>query len=290
VSGAAAPLRLGTRGSPLALAQAALVAGAIGGPVELVAIRTSGDDGTAPGEDKRRWIDRIEDALRSGAIDLAVHSAKDVPGALAGGLEIAGAPERADARDALCGAASLAELPAGARVGTSSLRRAAQLRALRADLEVVPIAGNLDTRLERLDGGEFDAIVLACAGLERLGRPRGAPLDELVPAIGQGTLAIEARAGDDRVAQAVASLRHAPTERALEAERALARALDAGCHTPIGGHAVALPGGELELRAFVGLPDGSLWLRDVLTGRDPVALGEAVGARLRSLGAEAILA
>jgi len=289
VSPAAAPLKLGTRGSPLALAQAAQVAAAIDGPVELTTITTSGDGDEAPAEDKRRWVDRIEDALLAGAIDLAVHSAKDLPGTLAGGLTIAGAPQRADVRDVLCGAGSLEELPAGARVGTSSLRRAAQLRALREDIAIVPIAGNIDTRLALLEEDGIDAVVLARAGLERLGRALGAPLDELVPAAGQGTLAVEARVDDARVAAAIASLRHASTERELFAERALTGALGAGCHTPIGAHARSLPDGTLELRAFVGVLDGSLWLRDRLRGTDSVALGEAVAARLRSVGVEAIL-
>jgi hydroxymethylbilane synthase len=290
VSDAAAPLRLGTRGSPLALAQAGKVAEAIEGTVELIAIKTSGDSGAAPAEDKRRWIDRIEDALLAGAIDLAVHSAKDVPGELADGLEIAGSPERADPRDALCGASALDALPAGARIGTGSLRRQAQLLALREDLRLAPIAGNIDTRLRRLEEGEFDAIVLACAGLARLGRAEGTPLEDLVPAVGQGTLAIESRSGDERVARAIASLRHEPTERALAAERSLASALSADCHTPIGAHAVDLEGGDLELRAFVGRADGSMWVRDRLTGADPEGLGAALAARLRAVGVEEILA
>jgi hydroxymethylbilane synthase len=290
VSGDARPLKLGTRGSPLALAQAALVAAAIDGPVELTTIATSGDENKTPVEDKRRWVDRIEDALLAGTIDLAVHSAKDLPGTLADGLAIAGAPERGDVRDVLCGAASLRALPAGARVGTSSLRRAAQLRALREDIAIVPIAGNVDTRLRLLEEDGLDAIILARAGLQRLGRPLGAPLDELVPAAGQGTLAIEARAGDARVASAIGALRHAPTERELHTERALTSALGADCHTPIGAHAKSLRDSTLELRAFAGVLDGSRWVRDSLIGSDPAALGEAVAERLRSVGVEAILA
>jgi hydroxymethylbilane synthase len=286
VSGRPRPLRLGTRASPLALVQAGLVAAAIGHDVELVQLTTSGDSGG--GEDKRRWVDRIEDALSAGTVDLAVHSAKDLPGELADGLEIAGAPARADPRDALCGARSLAALAPGARVGTSSLRRAAQLRALRDDLEIVAIAGNVDTRLARI--GELDAVVLAQAGLDRLGRGGATVLEELVPAVGQGVLAIEARKGDARVGDAIAGLRDGATERALSAERALARALEADCHTPIGAHAAVLADGQLELRAFVGRADGSSWLRDALSGSNPVALGEALGARLRSVGAEELLA
>jgi hydroxymethylbilane synthase len=283
-------LRLGTRSSPLALAQAALVAAAIDGEVELVQLTTSGDLHSGPEEDKRRWVDRIEEALGAGEIDLAVHSAKDVPGTLAAGLEIAGAPARANARDALCGASSLAALPSGARIGTSSLRRAAQLRALRDDIDVIDLHGNVGTRLARLAAGDFDAIVLACAGLERLGLDRGVPLEELIPAVGQGTLAIEARAGDAAVAAAIAPLRDTATERALTAERTLASALGASCQTPIGAHARPLPDGTLELSAFVGRVDGSSWVRDSQAGSDPVTLGEQVAERLLSVGAQELLA
>jgi hydroxymethylbilane synthase len=285
-AGAGSALRLGTRGSPLALRQAELVAAAVAAPVETVVLRTAGDRGE--GADKRRWVDTIEAALLDGSIDLAVHSAKDVPGELAEGLAIAGSPTRADPRDALCGAASIAALAPGARVGTSSLRRAAQLRALRDDLEVADLHGNLDTRLRRLAAGEFDAIVLAVAGLERLGRDGWTALDELVPAPGQGTLAIEARTGDERVLAALAPLRDAGAERALAAERALVRRLGAGCGTPLGAWARDA-GGELELRAFIAAPDGGHWIGDAARGGDPVALGEAVAERLLACGAEALL-
>lgn len=283
-------IKLGTRTSPLALAQATLVATAIVGEVEVVGLSTSGDRDDGPEEDKRRWVDRIEEALGSGEIDLAVHSAKDVPSALAPGLEIAGAPARADARDALCGAPSLAALRPGARVGTSSLRRSAQLRALREDIEVVALHGNVGTRLRRLDEGEFDAIVLACAGLSRLGLDAGVALEEMIPAVGQGTLALEARSGDVRVAAAIAALRDTATERALHAERALAGALGASCRTPIGAHAKPLSDGSLELRVFVGRADGSSWVRDSQRGSEPVALGETLAERLRSVGVAELLA
>jgi hydroxymethylbilane synthase len=283
-----APLRLGTRGSPLALRQAELVAAAIEAPVELVVLRTAGDEGA--GSDKRRWVDTIEAALLSGEIDLAVHSAKDVPGELAAGLAIVGAPAREDPRDALCGVARLASLRPGARVGTSSLRRAAQLRSLRSDLAVEALHGNLDTRLGRLEAGDFDAIVLAVAGLRRLGRAGWEPIEELVPAAGQGTLAIEAREGDGRVAAAIAGQRDGDTERALAAERALVARLGAGCDTPVGAWASdSRGGGTLRLRAFVGAPDGSHWIRDEACGEDAVALGETVGERLLACGAEALL-
>lgn len=278
-------LRLGTRGSALAMAQARGVAGEIQQPVQLVVVRTTGDtDGEVPA-DKRRWVDRIEDALLAGKIDLAVHSAKDVPGELASGLELAGSPRRADPLDALVGARSLRELTTGARVGTSSLRRRAQLLALRPDIAVVALHGNVDTRLRRLELGELDAIVIARAGLERLGRDRGAALDELVPAVGQGALVIEARAGDERIARAIVALRDARTERELRAERELARELGATCETPIGAHARTLGGGLLELRAFLGRPDGSAWVTDRLEGDDPAELAAELAARLRSVGA-----
>jgi hydroxymethylbilane synthase len=287
IRGGQGALRLGTRGSPLALRQAALVAEAIEDEVETVVLRTGGDLGA--GGDKRRWVDTIEAALVAGTIDCAVHSAKDLPAELAPSLEIAGAPAREDARDALCGAASIAALPPGARVGTSSLRRRSQLLALREDLAVIDLHGNLDTRLGRLAAGDFDAIVLAVAGLRRLGREGWSASDELTPAAGQGTLVIEGRAGDARLARAIAALRDPATERSLAAERALVRRLGAGCDTPIGAHARELGDGRLELRAFVGASDGGAWIRDAFVGEDPVALGEAVATRLLTCGAAALL-
>jgi hydroxymethylbilane synthase len=278
-------LRLGSRSSPLALAQARAVAAAIGAgqPVELV----TSDDRPAGGiEDKSRWVAGIEGALLAGEIDLAVHSAKDVPAVLPAGLALIGAPARADARDALCGASGLDALAPGARVGTSSLRRMAQLRALRPDLDVRELHGNVDTRLRRLAAGDFEAIVVAMAGLDRLGLDGGVPLDELVPAPGQGTLALEARAGDEAARRAIEGLRDPGSEAALAAERALVEALGAGCHTPVGAHAA--PGG-LALHAFVGLPDGSAWIRDELAGDEPEALGRELARRLLSAGAGEML-
>jgi hydroxymethylbilane synthase len=283
-------VRLGTRGSALALAQARQVAEALGG-AELVTITTSGDRDRAA-LDKERWVREIDAALLRGDVDLAVHSAKDVPAGLADGIAIAAVPPRADPRDALCGAASLSALAHGARVGTSSLRRAAQLRALRADLAVVELRGNVDTRLGRLAAGDYDAIVLALAGLVRLGREADATgaLDEMVPAAGQGALAITVRAGDDATRAAVARISDDEAVRRLSAERALVRALDADCHTPVGAHAtVADGGGELRLRAFVGRTDGAMWVRDELTGADAEALGAEVAARLRAAGADEVL-
>ena len=280
-------MRLGTRGSALALAQAREVAAALGG-AEVVKITTSGDRDRARG-DKERWVRELDAALLDGEIDLAVHSAKDVPAQLHEGIVIAAVPPRADPRDALCGAAALGELPERARVGTSSLRRAAQLRALRSDLEVLELRGNVDTRLGRLAAGDYDAIVLARAGLERLGRGDEATgtLDEMVPAAGQGALAITVRADDDAAGEAVVRISDAAAARCLAAERALVRALEADCHTPVGAHAVL--DGDLVLRAFVGAPDGTMWVRDELRGPEPEALGDEVARRLRAAGADEVL-
>jgi hydroxymethylbilane synthase len=277
-------IRLGTRGSALALAQARWVAERLEEGVELVEISTQGAVG-----DKSRFVKTIEEALLAGTVDLAVHSAKDVPGELPDGLSIVGVPERADPYDALCGATSLDELRPGAVVGTASLRRRAQLLALREDLEIRELRGNVDTRLKRL--GDYDAIVLAQAGLDRLGRgAEGEPLEELVPAPGQGCLALEARADDEVAAAAAARLTDRAALTALTAERAVVTALDASCHTPIGAHARECDG-ALRLSAFVGLPDGSHWIRDELDGdgAEPATLGRAVAGRLEAAGARELL-
>jgi hydroxymethylbilane synthase len=290
-------LRVGTRGSALALVQARRVAALLGGVeagVEIVPITTSGDQGRLLG-DKSRWVKELEAALLAGTIDVAVHSAKDVPAELPDGLELAAVPERADARDALCGAPSLAALEPGAVVGTSSLRRAAELRALRPDLDVVALRGNVDTRLRKLADGEARAIVLAVAGLERLGRGDaiGGVLDELVPAPGQGALALETRVGDGAARAAAVAIGDRDAAACLAAERALVRKLGATCHTPLGAHAVRTADGGLRMRAFAGLPDGSQWLRDeleVAAGVDAETFGIAVGARLAAAGATDLLA
>jgi hydroxymethylbilane synthase len=288
-------VRLGTRGSALALAQAGTVAEALGG-AELVPITTTGDRESAipPTQDKGRWVKELDEALLRGDVDLAVHSAKDVPAELPGGLELVATPPRADPRDALCGRASLDELPTGARVGTSSVRRAAQLRALRDDLEVAELRGNVDTRLRRLAEGGYDAIVLALAGLQRLGRAgeSGGTLDALVPAAGQGVLVLTARTGDERAHAAAAAISDAATMTCLRAERAVVRDLEADCATPVGAHAVpSADGRALALRAFVGRADGAAWVRDDLDGpaADPEALGAEVARRLRAAGADEVL-
>jgi hydroxymethylbilane synthase len=282
-------VRVGTRGSALALAQARQVADALGG-AELVPIATTGDRGA--GTDKERWVKEIDAALLRGDVDLAVHSAKDVPAHLAEGLEIVATPPRADPRDALCGGASLDGLAAGARVGTSSLRREALLRAQRPDLHVVALRGNVDTRLRRLEEDDLDAIVLAYAGLQRLGREdrASAVLDPvaMVPAAGQGTLIVTGRAGDDDARARAAAIHDEATAAVLTAERALVRALEADCHTPVGAHAVGVASG-LALRAFVGRADGGAWVRDELSGDDAEALGTEVAGRLRAAGADEVL-
>jgi hydroxymethylbilane synthase len=302
-------LRIGTRASALALAQTRWIAGLLadGGLLapEIVTLTTSGDRDARAG-DKSRWVDTIEDALLAGEIDLAVHSAKDLPGELADGLQLLGAPPRAGVEDVLCyarerrnGAGAppgLDGLREGARVGTSSIRRAAQLRATRADLDIVTIGGNVDTRLRKLEQGDLDAIVIARAGLQRLGRESeiGALLDPalFVPAPGQGTLALEARADDARVAEAVAAILDADTSACLRAERALASALGATCHTPLGAHAQPAGCGCLGLRAWVGLPDGSAWVADELLGGfyDPAELGARMAERMSAAGARELLA
>jgi hydroxymethylbilane synthase len=282
-------IRLGTRASALALAQAESVAARLAG-ARIVPITTSGDRGSP--DDKSRFVKEIEEALLAQEIDLAVHSAKDVPGELPPGLSIVGVPARADPRDALCGTESLGSLREGAAVGTASVRRRAQLLALRPDLDVRELRGNVDTRLRRLADGDFDAIVIARAGLERLGRTgEGVPLDELVPAPGQGCLALEASSDDAAAIEAAAGLTDRDALVALTAERALVTTLGATCHTPIGAHAVR-DGETLRLSAFVGLPDGSHWIRDELGGdpADPVALGREVAERLESAGARDVLA
>jgi len=298
-------MRIGTRRSALALAQANLIADRLEtgqhGGCEIVPMLTSGDSDAHPPAntttDKSRWVAELEAALTAGEIDLAVHSAKDVPGELAEGLSLHGAPARAAAADVLCGASGLADLRPGARVGTSSIRRLAQLRAAREDLEVVAIRGNVDTRLRKLaDPGEgLQAIVLAHAGLQRLGRESeaGGVLDpeRFVPAPGQGILALEGRAEDSRTREAVQAITDAETFACLLAERALARELGASCHTPLGAHALPAGCGCLQLRAWVGLPDGSAWASDELLGGfyDPEALGRRVAERLEAVGGGELL-
>ncbi len=288
-------MKLGTRGSALALAQAGTVAAAIEG-AEVVTITASNDRGANIVDDKERWVRELDEALLDGRIALAVHSAKDLPARLAEGTMIVATPARANPFDALCGAASLEGLPEGARIGTSSVRRSAQLRALRADLQISELHGNVETRLAALGGNKFEAIVLAMAGLQRLGRSgeAGALLDQMIPAAGQGTLAITAREGDSESIALALALDDQQTHRSLIAERALVEVLEADCHTPVGAHAT-LEGKSISLAAFVGRSDGSAWLRDELTTSDGAgvaeaqALGREVGQRMLAAGANEVL-
>ena len=296
-------LRLGTRGSALALAQAKLVAKAIGG-AEIVPIKTQdsqNETGRADARprinDKARFVREIEQALLDGEVDLAVHSAKDLPTDLPEGLEIAGVPERADPRDAYVGAVGkLGDVPEGARIGTSSLRRRAQLLALRPDLEVVDVRGNVDTRLAKLEAGEFDGMVLAAAGLMRLGRGEEIAfmleLDQFIPAPGQGALVIEAKHAENVPVIAAESITDRGSLGRLSAERALVAALDATCNTPLGACATLESGGRMRLRAFCGLPDGSEWIRDEIEAdaSDPDGIAATLAERLRASGGTEILA
>ena len=257
-------LRLGTRGSALARAQADRVRVALenanpGLRVEMVFIRTSGDAGTqgalAAGGLKGLFVKEIEEALLAGTIDAAVHSMKDLPASLPGGLVLGAVPARATAHDVLlsAGAGALSSLASGARVGTASVRRRAQLLARRRDLEVVSLRGNVDTRLRKWRGGEIDAIILAAAGLERLGLSdpgaRALSIDEFLPAVGQGALALECRADDARTRARLAAIADVRTEAATRAERAFLLAIGGDCNTPLAAHAT-VEGGALRLRVL----------------------------------------
>ena len=281
-------MRIGTRASALALVQARWVAERVALPAgvsaEIVEIRTLGDRGEAL-SDKSRWVSALETALLDGSIDVAVHSAKDVPADLADGTELAAVPMREDPRDALIGFGALADVPVGASVGTASLRRAAQLRALRADLNVVELRGNVDTRLRKLDEGQVDALVLAAAGLIRLGIDDriGCFLDELVPAAGQGALALQTLTGGAMVD----NLGHAVSTAAVMAERAFTAALGASCHTAVGVRGRVIDR-VVELTGWVGLPDGSEWISDQLVGAHGL-VGGALAARMIAVGARDLL-
>jgi hydroxymethylbilane synthase len=265
-----------------------MVAELLGG-AELVEITTSGDTLRATGKvraagDKSRFVKEIEEALLAGDVDLAVHSAKDVPGELPDGLEIAAVPPRADPRDVLIGA----ELAAGIRVGTASVRRRSQLLALRDDIEVVELRGNVDTRLRKLEEGDYDAIVLAAAGLERLGRSEAATPLATIPAPGQGCLALEIRTGDDATRTVIEGISDPLAFACLAAERDCVIALEATCDTPIGVLAECEDPQRIRIRAYAGAPDGSVWIRDELEG-GPDA-GQRLAERMLSAGAAQILA
>ena len=296
-----AHLRIGSRGSQLALWQANHIASLLqrqGHTVSLEIIKTTGDKITdvalAKVGTKGMFTKEIEETLSDGHVDLAVHSLKDLPTEISSAFLLAAIPEREDARDAFLSVhySHLNDLPRHARVGTSSLRRQAQLHSLRSDLEVIPLRGNVDTRLRKLRSGEFDAIILAAAGVTRLGltdavRHYFEPM-EMCPAAGQGALAIETRAVDSATIETVKLLDHPPTRSAVACERAALNQLGGGCQVPIGAYAEPSEGGLL-LRAVVASPDGGSILREERRGTDPEKLGLQVGQALLSRGANKIL-
>lgn len=304
-------LRLGTRRSALATTQSGLVADALtaatGRAVELVEISTYGDTSQAANEPLARiggtgvFVNALREALHAGEIDFAVHSLKDLPTAEPEGLSLAAVPERADVRDVLVagGGRKLADLPAGARIGTGSPRRAAQLRLLRPDVEIVAIRGNVDTRVGYVASGRLDGVLLAAAGLDRLGRLGEAtdlfdPADFL-PAPGQGALAVECRERHAELRELLGSLDHRPTRAAVLAERALLAALEAGCSAPVGGYAHVHHENEQEL-TVTGIvasasTDEPRSVRGLLSGdaRQAPRLGAELAARLLEQGAAALM-
>ena len=299
-------LRIATRRSRLALWQAEHVSALLtashpGLEVELVPMVTEGDRildrALAEVGGKGLFIKELEVAMFEGRADLAVHSMKDVPAELPEGMVLATVLERADPRDAFVSNrfATLADLPAGARVGTSSLRRQCQLRHTRPDLEIIQLRGNVDTRLRKLDEGQYDAIILAAAGLKRLGLDARiaslVPTEASLPAVGQGVIGIECRGDDARTRQLLAPLEHAPTRTCLDAERAFAARLQGSCQSPVAGFA-ELEGAGLRLRGLVGAPDGSRVFTDESRGPagEAVALGDGLAARLLQTGAGPLLA
>lgn len=282
-------LRLATRGSALALAQAGEVAKALGG-AELVEVSSDGEVG-----DKARFVRGVERALLAGEAEVGVHSAKDLPAEMPEELTIAAVPVREDPADVWIGSGtSLDDVPDGVRVGTASLRRRAQLLAIRPDLEVSELHGNVDTRLRKLAAGEHDAIVLAAAGLRRLGRAEEMSFalsrETMTPAAGQGALVLQARRDDVETLEAVAAIGDEKALRELTAERAVVALLDATCATPIGVHAT-VEGKRIAIESFVGLPDGGEWIRDRVEGdaEEPAAAGALLAERLLGAGARDIL-
>jgi hydroxymethylbilane synthase len=296
-----ARVRIGSRGSQLALWQANHVKRLLeaqGHPADIEIITTTGDKITgvalARVGTKGMFIKEIEEALKEGRIDVAVHSLKDLPTEIAPDFEIAAIPKRQDPRDAFCSLkyGSVDDLGRGARVGTSSLRRQAQLKSLRPDLQILALRGNVDSRLRKLETGEYDAVVLAAAGLKRLGRTELVrqvfAAEVMCPAAGQGALALEIRARDSVSREILGFLDDTSARRTTGCERALLRKLGGGCQVPIGAHAEIRDAG-LRLQAMVGNPNGSKLLRESRDGSDPVELGEAVAALLLAGGGAAIL-
>lgn len=294
-------LKIGSRGSQLALWQANHIAARLrerGHEVSIEIIHTTGDKmidvALAKVAAKGMFTKEIEEALAARRVDLAVHSLKDLPTELAESFEIVAVPERADPRDAFCSRkySSIEQLPKAARVGTSSLRREAQLKAIRQDLIVHPMRGNVDTRLRKLESGEYDAMILASAGLHRLERTDAIreliPIDLMCPAAGQGALGIEVRARDAVVSEAVAFLNDPASRAETDCERALLKGLRGGCQVPIGANA-KLRRGELHLDAVVASPDGTILLRERVNGSDPRDVGRMAAEKLLVRGAAAIL-
>lgn len=295
-------LRIGSRGSQLALWQANHVAALLrdqGHTVEIQVIKTTGDKITdvalSKVGTKGMFTKEIEEALAAGQVDLAVHSLKDVPTELQPGFELAAIMKREDSRDAFVSVNfhHLDELPQGARVGTSSLRRQCQLKSVRPDLQIIPLRGNVDTRLRKLESGEYDAIILASAGLRRLGLDRHMryliAAEQMCPAAGQGALAIEIRRPDPQTRGMLEFLDHAETRAAIACERALLAALGGGCQVPIGAYATS-DSRERWLNGMVGRPDGSEVLRERAAGKDYEGLSRIIAERLLRRGADRILA
>jgi hydroxymethylbilane synthase len=300
-------LRIGSRGSQLALWQANHISALLrarGHEVEIQIIHTTGDKitdvplaqvGAKGGTGKGIFTKEIEEALAAGKVDLAVHSLKDLPTRLPPGFEIAAITEREDARDAFCSRqySKINDLPKKARVGTSSLRRQAQLKAIRPDLDIHPLRGNVDTRLRKLEQGDYDAIILAAAGLKRLGKTelvkQVLPAEIMCPAAGQGALGIEIREGDSNTRAFLEFLNDPNARAATDCERALLNSMGGGCQVPIGAFA-EMDKGRLNLESVVANPDGSQVLRDSRDGDDPVKLGEAAAADLLRRGGDKILA
>jgi hydroxymethylbilane synthase len=293
-------LRIGTRGSPLALAQAGMVRSLLAAAhgltpdrIEQKVIRTTGDmvrdRPLAEIGGKGLFTKEIEEALLAGAIDIAVHSAKDMPTVIPDGLAIAAVLPREDARDVFISrkAKTLRDLPPGARVGSASPRRQALVRRLRPDLDVVNFRGNVETRLRKLDAGEVDATLLALAGLKRLGLANKATallaLDEFIPAAGQGIIAIETRADDAATRRLVEAIAHPDTGTALIAERAFLAVLDGSCRSPIAGYAT-VNAGRLHFRGLIANPDGSAVFETARDGAasDAAVLGADAGGELKS--------
>lgn len=300
-------IRIGTRGSPLALAQATAVRAALAqahgmdpAEIEIVTIKTTGDmvldRSFQESGGKGIFTKEIDEALLSGVVDLSVHSGKDVQTILPDGLEIAAAPERADPRDAFlsASAASLEDLPQGAKLGTASVRRQALALRIRPDLQISLLRGNVQTRMEKMKSGECDATILAYAGLQRLGLTQHATqvLDPMQypPAVAQGIIAIETRSGDGKTKKMLDAINHAPSYAALMAERAFLTALDGSCRTPIAGHA-RIENGNLHLTGLVIMPDGSAFAGVSHEGaaRDAARIGREAGEYLLKRAPEGAL-